>query len=292
MRTVRLALFALLALTLVAPLAAQAPVTVNDLARLDIAAADVAKLNEALKKSDPTMAAEVEKSLADAKDEIVYLRVKLRRDGAVTRDEYGALRDRLETLRIKAQGQKVSVAPVPEDKPGSTIVSVPVGTEFDIKLQTSLNSGTSKIEQRFEGTTILDYAQGRDIVVPAGSVVRGFVSSVRSAGKIDRKGSLTLSFDEMRIGNRGLRLRASVTQALDPKIKDDATRIGAGAVVGAIIGGIIGGGKGAMLGVVIGGGGTIAATEGSDVDLPAGTILRIRLDQPLEVPIERGAVER
>ena len=167
------------------------------------------------------------------------------------------------------------------------MVSVPVGTEFDIKLQTSLNSGITKVEQRFEGTTILDYAQGRDIVVPAGSVVRGFVSSVRSAGKIDRKGSLTLSFDEVRIGNRALRLRASITQALDPKIKDDATRIGAGAVVGAIIGGIIGGGKGAMLGVVIGGGGTIAATEGSDVDLPAGTILRIRLDQPLDVPIER-----
>ncbi len=291
MRTVRLALFALLAFTLAAPLVAQtgaqAAVTVNDLARLDTAAAEVAKLQEALKKTDPTVAVEVERSLSDAKDEITYLRVKLRRDGVVTREEYTALRDRLETLRIKAQGQKVSAAPVPDDRPAGTVVTVPVGTEFDIKLQTSLNSGITKVEQRFEGTTVLDYSQGRDVVVPAGSVVRGFVSSVRSAGKIDRKGSLTLSFDEMRIGNRGLRLRASVTQALDPKIKDDATRIGAGAVVGAIIGGIIGGGKGAMLGVVIGGGGTIAATDGSDVDLPAGTILRIRLDQPMDVPIER-----
>ena len=55
----------------------------------------------------------------------------------------------------------------------------------------------------------------------------------------------------------------------------------------AIVGGIIGGGKGAMLGVIVGGGGTIAATDGSDIDLPLGTILRIRLDQVLEVPIER-----
>ena len=31
------------------------------------------------------------------------------------------------------------------------------------------------------------------------------------------------------------------------------------------------------------GGGTIAATEGSDVNLPLGTILRIRIDQPIEV---------
>jgi hypothetical protein len=34
-----------------------------------------------------------------------------------------------------------------------------------------------------------------------------------------------------------------------------------------------------LLGVLVGGGGTIAATDGTDVDLPAGTILRVRLDQ-------------
>ena len=57
-------------------------------------------------------------------------------------------------------------------------------------------------------------------------------------------------------------------------------KIGAGAGVGAIIGGIIGGAKGALLGVLIGGGGTIAATEGKDVKLPPGTVLRVRLDPP------------
>jgi outer membrane lipoprotein SlyB len=96
-----------------------------------------------------------------------------------------------------------------------------------------------------------------------------------------------LSFDELRIGSRSYRLRASVTQAIDGKMADDATRIGAGAVVGAIIGGILGGTRGALIGVLVGGGGTIAATEGSDVDLPAGTILRIRLDQPLEITVVR-----
>jgi hypothetical protein len=60
-------------------------------------------------------------------------------------------------------------------------------------------------------------------------------------------------------------------------------KIGAGSAVGAIIGGIIGGGKGALLGVLIGGGGTIAATEGKDVTLPVGTILRVRLDDSLVV---------
>jgi hypothetical protein len=121
------------------------------------------------------------------------------------------------------------------------------------------------------------------VVIPAGSEVRGFVSSVRPAGRIDRTGSLTLSFDELRIDRRSHRLRASVLQAMDAKTGEDARRIGAGAVVGGIIGGLLGGGKGALLGVIIGGGGAIAATEGSDVDLPVGTILRIRFDQPVEI---------
>jgi hypothetical protein len=73
-----------------------------------------------------------------------------------------------------------------------------------------------------------------------------------------------------------------VTQALESEgIKGEIAKIGAGAGVGAIIGGIIGGAKGALLGVLIGGGGTIAATEGKDVKLPAGTVLRVRMEQPL-----------
>ena len=52
----------------------------------------------------------------------------------------------------------------------------------------------------------------------------------------------------------------------------------AGAGIGAIIGGILGGVKGAITGILIGGGGVIAATEGKDVELAAGTVLRVRFD--------------
>ena len=81
--------------------------------------------------------------------------------------------------------------------PKAKLWTVPVGTEFDVRLQTPLNSGTAKVEQRFEATTIVDYHVGTYVVIPAGSTARGFVSSVRTAGKIDRRGSLTLSFDEI-----------------------------------------------------------------------------------------------
>ena len=266
--------------------AQQTPVTAADISRLDSTIIDIEKQLVTLQKTDPTLANEVARSLNDLRDEAAYLRVKLRREGSVARADYTGVRDRLETLRLRAYGQKVAAQPAGED-PLVTVYTVAVGTEFDTRLQTPLNSGKVKAEDRFEATTMLDYTIGKDLVVPAGSTVRGFVSSVQAAGRIDRKGSMTLSFDEIRIGNRSHKLRASVVNTLDPKVAEDVTRIGAGAAVGAVIGGLLGGGKGALIGVLVGGGSTVAATEGSDVNLPVGTILRIRLDQPLEIPKER-----
>lgn len=284
MRTIRpIVLLAALCVA-VAQLQAQAPVTAGDIARLESTAAEIGRQVDALRESDATLAGELSQTLADLTDEVTYLRVKMRREGSVTRDEYAALRDRLDTLRVRAQGGSApAAAPAPAGGAPRTVATVPVGTEFDVRLQTPLHSGTAKVEQRFEATTILDYLAGDAVVVPAGSLARGFVSSVRPAGRIDRRGSLTLSFDELRVGDTSYRLRAVVTQAIDAKVGEDVARIGTGAAVGAILGGIFGGGRGALLGVLIGGGGTIAAVDGSDVDLPAGTILRVRIDQAVDL---------
>jgi hypothetical protein len=268
---------------------AQAPVTATDLSRLDAAAGEVDRQIRALERTDATLATASSRTMIELRDEIAYLRVKLRRDGSVTRAEYSDVRDRIETLRVKTQPSTGS-GMAPGSAPARAVedmrermFTIPVGTELDVRLQSPLSSRTARVEQRFEATTVVDLESGRDVVIPAGSTVRGFVSSVKQAGRIDRTGSLTLSFDELVVAQRMSRLRASVVKALDPKVTDDAARIGVGAAVGAVLGGLIGGGKGALLGVLIGGGGTIASTEGSDVELPIGTVLRIRIDQPLEV---------
>ena len=148
-----------------------------------------------------------------------------------------------------------------------------------------LTSDTAQVEDRFEATTAADLYQGNDVLIPAGSVMRGVVSSVNRASRTDRKGQLTVAFDQITVNGRQL----SDARHRDARrwrakgISGEVGRIGAGAGVGAIIGGIIGGVKGAVLGVLIGGGGTIAATEGKDVTLPPGTILRVRLDSPPEI---------
>ena len=288
MRRVRLTVLGLLTMGVLAAATgtawAQTVVTATDVERLDAVTATIEKQVAALKTSDPTLAADVEKSLIGLKEEVVFMRVMVRRGGTVSRADYNGVRDRLETLRVKSQGRKVSAQPILDDPaPSARVWVVPVGTEIDVRLQTALNSATAKVEQRFEATSLVDLKLGGDVVIPAGTVVRGFVGSVRPAGRVERRGSLTLSFDEILLREGPTRLRASVTQALDGKMSEDMSRIGTGAVMGAILGGLLGGGKGLLVGVLVGAGGTIAATDGTDVDLPAGTILRVRIDSPLEI---------
>ena len=159
--------------------------------------------------------------------------------------------------------------------------AIPAGQEIDVRLQGELSSDNAQVEQRFEATTVADLYRGNEVLIPAGSVVRGVVSSVQKAGRVERKGSLTVSFDQVTVRGRNYPMRGTVTQAIESEgIRGEAAKIGTGGAVGAIIGGILGGFKGAMIGVLIGGGGTIAATEGKDVTLPPGTILRVRLDTP------------
>ena len=159
---------------------------------------------------------------------------------------------------------------------------VPAGQEIDVRLERELNSGTAQVEDRFNATTVVDLYQGNDVLIPAGSTLRGVISSVNKATRTDRKGSLTVAFDQITVRGRSYPIHGTVTQAIESEgIKGEAGKIGAGAGVGAILGGILGGAKGALLGILIGGGGTIAATEGKDVVLPAGSVLRVKFDQPL-----------
>ena len=161
---------------------------------------------------------------------------------------------------------------------------VPAGQELDVRLGTTLSSKTAKVEQRFESTTVADLRQNGNVLIPAGSTVRGVVSAVDPADRLHRAGSLTLSFDQINVRGRSYQTRAMATSVFESGgIREETGTAGIGAGAGAIVGGILGGLKGAILGAVIGAGGAIAATEGKDIELPAGSIIRIRLDAPITV---------
>jgi hypothetical protein len=169
---------------------------------------------------------------------------------------------------------------VNNDNPGT----IPTGQEMDVRLQSTLSSETATVEQRFETTTAVDLMQNGQVLVPAGTIVRGVVSGVEPAGRLDRSGKMTLSFDQMVVNGREIPMRATATQVFESGgIREEAGTAGVGAGVGGIIGGVLGGVKGAILGAVIGAGGAIAATDGKDITLPAGSIIRLRLDTPVDV---------
>ena len=262
--------------------AAQNAVTSADIQRLEDSIGDASQDVEQARTRNSAAAARLEQELDDVRDETTYMRVKVRKNEPIARGEYTELRDRIEDIRNRARGDGASTVRGTVD--GESDADIPVGTELDVRLQTPLSSKTAQVEDRFEATTMVDLRSGERMLIPAGSVLRGVVSSVNKAGRVERQGKLTLAFDRVTINGRNYPIRATVTEALESEgIRGEAGRIGAGAGIGAIIGGIIGGVKGAITGILIGAGGTIAATEGSDVELPAGTVLRVRLDTPMEL---------
>ena len=276
---------AVVLLILPMPALAQAQLTAADIQRLQDNVFDAAADVSRLRQRDARLAESLERELDDLRDEVIYLKVKMRKSGA-TRAEYSDLRDRIDQLRSQARGEPAPASssstrrPVVDERLSPT--EIPVGTEFDVRLQSRLNSGTARVEDRFDATTIVPYERNGRVLVPAGSVMRGVVNSVTPASRgINRKGELTLVFDRFSIDGRTYSVRATVMQALQGEA--DTGRVVAGAGVGAILGGILGGTRGALTGILIGGGGTVAATEGNEVDLAPGTVLRVRLDAPLDV---------
>jgi hypothetical protein len=226
-----------------------------------------------------------EQELREIEDDLAYLRVKARRGETVSSRERRDLSDRIDRFMVRMNGRTSSngTTGVYERSPRGTVRGqIPAGSEVDTRLQTLLDSETAQVEDRVEATTMVDLYQGNDLLVPAGTVLEGYVSSVDRASRTDRKGELTIMFTKLKMNGRTYDIRAYPTQVLESSgIKGEAERIGAGAGIGAIIGGILGGVKGAITGILIGGGGVIAATEGKDVELEPGTVLRVRFDTPV-----------
>jgi len=296
-RSVRYLFVVMAAVVALAGPASAQDMTTSDLTRLQQTSDQISSELVQLRQRDRAAARTLQAELLDLDEEIVYLKVKMRKEASgVSRAEYNDLRTRLDNLRSRARGESPTytgrtpaTGGVDPAVPANVQVgTLPAGTELDVRLSSRLSSDTAEVEDRFEATTIVDLRQNGRVIVPAGSVVRGVVTDVDDAGRLERKGKLSLSFDQIRINNRTYPIRGTVTEAMEAGgYKEDAEKIGAGAAVGAIIGGIIGGVKGAITGILIGGGGVVAATEGEDVELPAGTVLRMRLDEQLVTNVTR-----
>ena len=294
-----------------ATVASAQQVTRTDITRLQDniyqAGSDISELRQ----RDNTRANQLQSELDELREEAIYLKVKLRKEGSLTRSEYADVRDRIEDVRTTARDDArnaYSTAPAPargtasgttQPRAGASTQTtttagrageIPAGTELDLRLTNVLNSGTAVVEDRFEATTLVDFNANGRTLVPAGSVMRGVVTSVEPATRTNRTAKMTLSFDQLTVNGRSYPVRVTVTQAIEGEgIRGEVGRVGTGAGVGAIIGGILGGAKGAIIGGSAGAGaGTAAVLAGgrNPATLPAGTPVTVRITRPAMVPVE------
>src|SRR5687767_10844049 len=250
----RTAAVAMLVAGLSASASAQGRITQADVQRLQdnvyLAERDVNQL----RTRDAARATQLQGELDELSDEVIYLRVKLRKERTLARSEFADVESRIDGVRGRARGTSTGTAtttpapgtplPLPAPAPAppaerpartSTNREIPAGTELDVRLSNVLSSGTAQVEDRFEATTLVDLVIDGRTLVPAGAVMRGVVSAVEPATRTNRTGRLTVSFDQLTINGRTHPIRGTVTQALESEgIRGEAGRVGVGAGVGAI----------------------------------------------------------
>jgi hypothetical protein len=167
------------------------------------------------------------------------------------------------------------------------------GTKMDMAAADTISSRTAKTGDAFSARVVDDVrnAAGR-VVIPAGSVVNGKITDVKPSPNPSTPGTLTLSVASITVRGKSYPIEASV-DSLETIHKGrgvttgDAAKVGAGAAAGAILGRVLGGNKkGTIVGGVVGGiagAGVAASSKDSDIVLPAGAHIIIRLTKELAV---------
>ncbi len=164
-------------------------------------------------------------------------------------------------------------------------VTIPDGTTFDVELGSALASDTSRVEQDVTGTLDSAVVIDEATVIPAGSKLRGYVTSARESGNVKGRAELGFRFTSLTVGPVTYDIATTpLFYRAESNKKDDAVKIGVGAAAGAIVGAITGGKKGAAIGTAVGAGagtGVVLATDGDEIRLAAGRKLKVSLTDPL-----------
>ncbi len=170
-------------------------------------------------------------------------------------------------------------------------VTIPAGTRLPIVLDTTVSSASSRVEQSVEAHLSQPLVLHGQTVLPQDTRVIGVVTDATESGRVKGRAHVAVRFDTLSPHGDGERYRIQTPAigrtAADTK-KKDAMEIGAPAAGGAIIGGLVGGKKGALIGGAAGGGaGTavVLSTRGKEVSLPKGTVLTLRLSEPVTVKV-------
>lgn len=256
--------------------------TSADIRQLQTEASQLDESLQALSDANPR-AAEFRRREGEIRDELIWLRGQVRRHQRNEQEGLGASQADVEELRRSIVDLRNDVDATLDRRGGTTgELNVPNGTDLAVRLDTSLSSATARREDRVDGTVVEPVRVNGRVAIPTGSRVRGIVQDVVAANRPSNGGRLELAFDQLQLpGGRRVDIRSRVESIEEQGV--DKKRAGLGAVIGGILGGVLDGKKGALIGVLVGGGGAVVADKGNEVELPAGTVVNLRLERPVAV---------
>lgn len=189
--------------------------------------------------------------------------------------------------------------PQPEPEPPlleTVEYTAPAGVEFRVEMDDALSTRTARPGDVFTTRSIDPVTDGTTVIVTGEAPVHGHVTAVQASGGRGEAAVLKVAFDSVRVEGRWFPIAASVVEASPETAGRQTTaektaKIGAGALAGAILGRVVGGdARGTVIGAAVGaaaGSAIVLGTEDVDAVLPAGAVLRLRLDRPLTVAVER-----
>lgn len=199
----------------------------------------------------------------------------------------------LAACQPSGQAAEVSAKETSKAPATTTARTLEAQRQFSMATTETISSRTAKPGDVFTATVVADVqdAAGR-VAIPAGSLVSGTITDVKSAPNPNSPGTLTLAVHSVAVRGRSYPINASIDSLAtersgQPISGGDAVKVGVGAAAGAIVGQIIGkNSKGTIIGAAVGaaaGGAYAAATKDGDIRLPAGTHILVTLTQRLNI---------
>jgi hypothetical protein len=186
------------------------------------------------------------------------------------------------------------------------------GTEVHLRLLTSLSTAISKSGDPFVAEVTQPVYLGSQVILPVGARVHGTVGGVihsRHFSIFLGQAAMNLSFRDLEVDSRIFPAKMSILRLERPSTEDREgkrrrdVKVDEGQVVqakhdvkGDILGGAIGVGGGSLVGAIfsnvsrgfgfgmIGAAVYIVERKGKEVDLPAQTTIRVRMDNTVTLP--------
>ncbi len=175
-----------------------------------------------------------------------------------------------------AQVPAAPVAPAPVLN-ATNSVTVPAGTRILVETLDHLDSSRQRAGHRFRAKLAGDMVADGKVVAPGGSILYGILAEAKKSRRAVGKAELVLTFTDITINGQLVPIQTSAIQAVtDATTKKSASQVARGAAIG----GLADGSSGAKTGAKVGAGAAVLS-GGSQVKIPASTLLEFSLVVPL-----------